>query len=151
MSNLAEVGTTIMSPNGTAGGNYVSPGQGTRLPYGVVIPHTLPTPENFKLPSSALPSFDGTPIVSSIIHRAPPASDGGHHRAIQTPTLPAFTQDIGKPLWSVPKGLRELPRGLRGRAAAALPEGMTRRLARFNNASQLARADRADNSITKSR
>jgi hypothetical protein len=137
MSNPAAAGTAILSPNATPGGNTVAPGGSTALPFGVVIPHAFPDPANFRLPVTGVPTFDGTPIISSLIHRAPGASD--HSRPLPIATLPPISLPP-VPSFTIPPGLRQLPRGLRDRAAAALPEGMTQRLARFTNKSPITRA-----------
>lgn len=133
--------TTIITPSAPLGGNRLAPGPGTLLPFGIVIPHTLPLPENFQLPRIATPSVSH-PLVSSIVTTAPPPSDDGLARLIlPKPGLPALRAP------QVPHGWLAQIRNTSQRAVGTLPEGIRAGLARATNTSALRRLDRANRTL----
>lgn len=112
--------TDILSPEGQAGGNLLSPGHGTMLPHGLVWPHGFPKPEDFRLPQVAIPSVSRA-TVSSHVTGAPPAS-GGPSRLLSQISAPMVT--VARP--KRPTGLISGARKVSRNAIGSLPEFVRR-------------------------
>lgn len=145
---MSDRNTSILSPNGAPSGTLLAPGNsGGFLPHGLVLPHQLPRPEDFRLPSVAIPSATKA-LVPSHVTGAPPASGGPKL------SLPTFTMDIGTPLLSNgPRGkaygFYRNAKAISRRAISKVPEGIRQPLSKLGELSPRGRMDRADGQLGK--